>query len=135
MRVLSSAASNRPNAELQANDAALRAIRSLPPERVGRAKAVLVETVLVLLLAERWAPLGRTQLLARIADVLPDLAGTLDEPIWPVVMAAGALVDGRAPGAEQMLRLCLFDYYRPRADASFGRWRGQISPEQEQVVE
>ena len=119
----------------EVNDARIREIRTTPPERVGRAKAVLVETVLVLLLADRLTQPLRSQLLARIADVLPDLAGTLDEPIWPVVMAAGALVDGRAPGAEQMLRLCLFDYYRPRADASFGRWRGQISPEQEQVVE
>jgi hypothetical protein len=89
----------------------------------------------VFLLAERLPVHLRRDLTARMSAVLPDLAGTVDEPIWPVVMAAEAVVEGRAPGAELMLRLCLFDYYRPRADASFGRWRGQATPDQEQVID
>lgn len=136
------------SAEREANEAQLRAIRSVPPERIGRAKAVLVETALALALAERLIPPVRATLLDRIAAVLPDLAGTVEEPIWPVVMAAQAVVEA-PPGyasnsTDRMLNLCLLDYYRPRADASWARWRGQAgvpapvdpqSQDQEQVVE
>lgn len=111
------------SAERAANEAQIRAIISVPPQRVGPAKAVLIETSLALVLSDKLIPPGRTQLLARIAAVLPDLGGVPDDPIWPVKVAAEAVVEGNAC-ALLMLRLCLLDYYRLRADASFGRWRG-----------
>jgi hypothetical protein len=126
-------------AERKANDAAIRAMLSVPPERMGRAKAVLVETALLLVLRERCgSSSAEADLIARLDMVLPDLRGAVDSPIWPVVQAIEALV-ATGQGSNRMamlsfLRLVLTDYYTPRATASFARWRGQADASP-QVVE
>lgn len=105
-------------------------VKGLPPERVAAAKAVLIQTAVAFcVLGDRQSP-ARGLLLDRMASVLPDLAGLVDGPEYPVRVAVERLAAvWRDEPVQPILRAveglqgALRDLYIDRSDAALARWQ------------